>query len=118
MSIQFRILPHVVRAPLNTFAGSDGEWFCIKVLEGKAELIPADLRSETDFKNRVEFEVESEAVKELLRGEITVAQALLADRLIAGGVLAHWAATLIHLTQARDRPTAFLPSGHIKGFLQ
>jgi len=118
IDIQFRVIPHVYRAPLEKFAGKDGDWFCIQIRNGVAELMVGDHRAQSDFKNRVEFEVERETIEELLSGKVTVSQALLADRLIAGGVLAHWAGTLIHLTQTGDKPTSFLPSGHEKGFLR
>jgi hypothetical protein len=114
--VYLRILDKVVRAPLNTFAARSDDWACIQIDDGKASTSTGS-RLLDDLRNRVEFEMEAGVLESLANGETTVGRELLRDRLVAGGVLAHWTGTLIHLAQAGDEPTRFLPSGRIKGFM-
>ena len=117
-TIQFRIIPAVHRAPLNTFAGSEGQWWNIVIKDGKAELAEGDRRASVDVRSRVEYECEADSAAEILTGATTVGKALLDDRLVAGGVLAHFAGTLIHLTHCGDDGSQFLPGGYVKAFLR
>ncbi len=117
LTIQFRIIDIVFRAPLMSFAQADGEWWAVKVEDGHAELMSGDMRYQVEFRSRVEFETELDTLAEILAGRMTVARALLEDRLVAGGVLAHWAGTLIHLAQAGEEMSKFLSSGRTKAFL-
>jgi hypothetical protein len=114
--VYVRILDKVVRAPLNTFAAQSDDWAFIEIDEGRASTSTRS-RLQDDLRNRVEFEVEAGVLEALANGESTVGRELLRDRLVAGGVLAHWTGTLIHLAQAGDEPARFLPSGRTKGFM-
>jgi len=117
-TISFHIVPTVVRAPMSVFARDEDGWWSIQVRDGRAELAPAVDRRDIDFRKRVEFEAEVGAIEDIIGKRTTIGQALLDDRLVAGGVLAHWAGTLIHLAQSGDDPTRFLSSGHQKAFLK
>lgn len=118
LTIQFRIIETVFRVPLALFAQKGGEWWAIKIDDGGAELIQGDRRHQVEFRSRVEFETDFDSLAEILGGRMTVGRALLEDRLVAGGVLAHWAGTLIHLTQAGGDMSRFLSSGQTKAFLR
>lgn len=114
--LYIRILDKVVRASLDGFAARSDDWICVEIDQGRASKA-AGSRLKDDFRNRVEFELEPGVLDALANGETTVGRELLSDRLVAGGVLAHWTGTLIHLAQAGDRPTRFLPSSRTKGFM-